>query len=386
MPRTVRTLLAVLALTFAVAAPALADSATITVTDASGRSDPVAGVGRTFTVVGNSALPRELYVRYRPVGGAACAPSADTDSGASFGFYGEDVNGDFRKPFATTWTRTGQFLFCVWIADDEDTPTTPIPTVISFRSPGGTVGGTVTPASVAPDQQATLSVTGSSEAPTQLNATIRPAGGAPCAPSADADSGSELVYEHDVNGAFNHGVTLGARPPGTYLVCLWLADSWSGTATAGPQPVTYAVVAPPAPPPPCTVPRLAGGTALSTVAARLTQASCTLGAQTLVASSRYARGTLVRLVPRAGTELPNAAGVALRVSDGPACVVPRVPRRIGVRAARARLVTAGCRAGRTSRVRSRTRRRGDVVGFTVRAGRRLPPRTVVGIRVSRGRR
>src|SRR4051794_11009643 len=96
MPYRVRlagiSLAAVIALV--VPAAAQADSASISVTGTDGRSDPAADVARTFTVSGNTASPRNLYVSYRPAGGAACAPSASTDTGRDF-WYGDDVNGDF---------------------------------------------------------------------------------------------------------------------------------------------------------------------------------------------------------------------------------------------------------------------------------------------------
>ncbi len=60
------TLLALLA-----ASPALADSASITFTDAAGTSHPAVGVGRTFSVTGNSAVSKRLYVLFRPAGGRA---------------------------------------------------------------------------------------------------------------------------------------------------------------------------------------------------------------------------------------------------------------------------------------------------------------------------
>jgi hypothetical protein len=68
------------------------------------------------------------------------------------------------------------------------------------------------------------------------------------------------------------------------------------------------------------------------------------------------------------------------------CRVPKVRAGIRVRAARAALRNAGCRARKaTRRVRSRTVRKGRVVGLDRRAGRLLPFRTAVRIRVSAGR-
>src|SRR4051794_25139551 len=52
---------------------ALADTSTLTVTDAAGHADPVAGIGRTFAVSGNSSVNQYVLIKYRPPGGAPCA-------------------------------------------------------------------------------------------------------------------------------------------------------------------------------------------------------------------------------------------------------------------------------------------------------------------------
>src|ERR1035437_824198 len=60
---------------------ALADSATITVDNTSGQSDPATQLPRVFTLTGVSAAPESVFVKYRSPGGAPCAPSAQSDSG-----------------------------------------------------------------------------------------------------------------------------------------------------------------------------------------------------------------------------------------------------------------------------------------------------------------
>ena len=54
---------------FATAQIAQADSATLTVTNTAGQSDPAAGLPRVFTVSGVAAVPEELFVLSRPTGG-----------------------------------------------------------------------------------------------------------------------------------------------------------------------------------------------------------------------------------------------------------------------------------------------------------------------------
>jgi hypothetical protein len=85
-----------------------------------------------------------------------------------------------------------------------------------------------------------------------------------------------------------------------------------------------------------------------------------------------------------GAGLTATERVAVRRGAMARCQVPKVRAGVRVRAARAALRNAGCRA-RTRRVRSRTVRKGRVVRLSRRSGRLLPFRTTVTIRVSTGR-
>jgi hypothetical protein len=85
-----------------------------------------------------------------------------------------------------------------------------------------------------------------------------------------------------------------------------------------------------------------------------------------------------------GAGLTATAQIAVQRGAARRCRVPKVRAGVRVRAARVALRRAGCRA-RTRRVASRTVRKGRVVGLTRRAGRSLPFRAAVGIRVSAGR-
>lgn len=242
----------------ALAAGAGADSASISVTNTAGQSDPAAGVPRVFSVSGDASLPEQVFVKFRPIGGAPCAPNAESDSGSTsvepFGqslAYGPYVNGLFNLQGVGTWQSPGTYMFCIWLPQSEPYEeadkeiTTPISQTIAFRSPRGTISGTVSPANPRPGQRATLTVTGASETPEQVFARIRPAGGASCAPAYEADSGESLLSDQQVNGSFGLQATVTQSRAGRYLVCLWLADSSSATpAVAGPQPLTFTVGAP----------------------------------------------------------------------------------------------------------------------------------------------
>lgn len=234
------------------AAQARADSASVSVLNTAGQSDPVADIPRVFRVSGVTSVPEEVFVKYRAPGGAPCAPNAREDSGSSFlrfsSFgYGEHVNGSFQLEQVFTWGSSGTETFCIWLAENENTiVSTPITQTITFRAPSGTITATVNPITPAPGQSATITVTGSSEAPEEVFAKIRSAGGAGCAPTYEADTGQSLIEGQKVNGAFSVQTTTTQTSAGTYLVCLWLAASREATpAVAGPQPETFTVAYPP---------------------------------------------------------------------------------------------------------------------------------------------
>jgi hypothetical protein len=236
------------------ATQARADSATISVTNTAGQSDPVAGVPRVFTVSGVAAVPEDVFVKYRSTGGAPCAPDASEDSGTAFysglGYpglaYGDEVNGSFQLAHVFTWGSPGTDMFCIWLAKDANTIASPITETITFRAPTGTITASVNPVTPMPGQQFTITITGASESPDEVFATVRAAGGAGCAPTFQADSGQGLVNGQNVNGSFSVQANTTETSAGAYLLCLWLADSSSAIpAIAGPQPETFTVVSPP---------------------------------------------------------------------------------------------------------------------------------------------
>jgi hypothetical protein len=236
-------------------AQAFADSATISVTTTTGASDPAARVARVFTLSGTSALPASVWVKHRAAGGAPCAPSAYTDSGDELfeyganSFYGTSVNGAFSLSRAETWSSAGAEVFCIWLSSQGTSVTTPFTQAITFRAATGTITATVNPITPRVDEPAAITVTGASEAPAEVFAKVRPAGGAGCAPTYLADSGTELLYGNSVDGAFSLSATTKQSTAGSYLLCLWLATSTDDPAPiAGPQPQRFDVVGP-APPP-----------------------------------------------------------------------------------------------------------------------------------------
>jgi hypothetical protein len=323
MARAARAAAGATALLLTLAATALGDTATLSVLTTTGESDPAAGVPRIFALDGTTSVPKSVYVKTRATGGAPCAPTAQSDSGdllyanyTSY-FYGSDVNGSFRLQAVDTWPSAGDWMFCIWLSTgDSTTITTPITQTITFRGPSGAISAHVDPATPGPQQRTVITVNGSTETPAEVFAKIRRAGGAGCAPTASSDTGTYLLSEAAVNGAFSLP-TETRQPVGSYLVCVWLADSSSDTTPiSGPQSATFTVVAPPPPPPPpCVVPALGSDRRGRTVKAQIRAANCRVGARTRV-YSRKRKGDVIRLSPRTGTQLPSKARVGLTISKG----------------------------------------------------------------------
>jgi hypothetical protein len=323
-------LLGSVAVCLACAGSAFADSASLSVTNTAGQSDPAAGLPRVFTLSGNVAAPTDVFVKYRGPGGAPCAPNAESDTGAYLDgelswdstFYGASVEGDYAIHEVIAWHAPGPVVFCIWIASSEKEITQPITQTIDFRSPGGTITASIDPVVPQPNQQATVTVTGASEAPESVYAKLRPAGGAPCAPTYEADSGQGLIEGTQVNGSYSTQAQTPSLKAGQYLICLWLAGSPNETpAIAGPQPETFTVgtPAPPPPPPappPCLVPRVGSALSLAAVKRRLVANRCSVGRVRYAFSAHHRRGTVIGLSPRAGTVLPEYAAVQVLLSSG----------------------------------------------------------------------
>jgi hypothetical protein len=372
-------------LTFAGAS--MADTVSISVLNTAGEPDAAAFLPRVFTVSGTSSLEDGLYIKHRAPGGAPCAPTASSDSGAWFDYYQPgggrgNVNGTFSESDTLTWGAPGPSTFCIWLVHgNSETIATPITQTIDFRSPTGTITASVSPTVPKLNERASVTVTGSSEAPARVYAKIRQTGGAPCAPTYDSDTGRPLLEGNSVNGSFSLAMTTMQSSAGEYLVCLWLARSSNDSAPiAGPQPETFVVAAPP---PPCVVPTINPRAGLATVEQRIHSASCALGQVRYLASRTVRRGEVIALSPASGTRLGNGSPIGVTVSSGPPCIVPRGAIGVTLSTARRRLALAHCSTGRIAYARSRRHRRAIVLAADPRPGTRLATGAPVRLRVSR---
>ena len=367
-----------------------ADSASISVTNTAGESDPAAEAPRVFKVSVETETKETVYIKYRLPGGEACAATANEDLGSWFENYNDayfntppSVEGDHTFENANTWKTPGTYVFCIWLAKSGDEIVhTPITQTITFRSPRGTITGTVDPAAPRVGEKATITVTGDSEASEHVYARVHMAGSTGCAPTYQSESGESLIEGSSVNGSFSVQATTTQSKAGQYVICLWLAPSGSDTTPfAGPQPEMFMVVSPP---PPCVVPQLASGASLASVEQKIRAADCTVGSISSVASTKVARGVVLSLNPAPGTKLSAGAAVNIVESGGRPCVVPAVKSGSTLGHVEHQLAAADCTAS-ISHLHSRHVRRGLVIGLASRPHTRLSPRAKVRILVSVGR-
>jgi len=379
------------------AGQALADTATLTVDNAAGQSDPAAGLPRVFTVSGTTTGSSEhVYVKYRATGGASCAPTADSDTGTILDgtqgpFYaGSSVaNGAFSESDVITWPTAQTQMFCIWIAPTPTTAATPFTQTVTFRAPTGTIGAAVTPSNPVAGQQFTMTVSGASEAPELVFATLRTAGAA-CAPTFATDTGNTIIggSGQPVNGSFAIPTTATLPAGGAYELCLWLASSSTDTSPiAGPIAETFAVApAPVIPPPPCAVPNPAPTTSLAVVEQALVAAHCAVGAVTRLPSPTVHVGDVIGLAPVPLSQQASGTPIAIEVSTGPACVVPRVRTGTTLAAAERVIRAAHCAVGKITHARSHAVRRGGVIRVSPAAGKIAATNAAVAIVESSGAR
>lgn len=384
-------------LTLALCGSALADSATLSITNTAGESDPAAGLPRIFTLSGTTEVSEHAFVKYRAVGGEPCAPNASEDPGNVLGgdsgdFYGIGVEGIFADRSVMTWNMPGTFMFCIWLAPEvgsegsaEQAIVVPITQTITFRSPHGTISAIASPLHPEPGQQTTITVTGASEAPENVYAKIRPAGGTTCAADFDGDPGESLIEEEPVSGDFAVRAKVSESKAGKYLICLWLAGSGEEvSAIAGPQPVVLEVGTQPTPAA-CIVPSALPGESLHAIENAIKAAHCSVGKVSHVGSTTVRGGEVIAFSSAPGTRLPVGTRIGIVVSAGPPCIVPRVRRYETLATAKRSIQAAHCRLG-SIRHAANHAARGTVIALKPASGRTLAPRAPVQVIISEGPR
>jgi hypothetical protein len=361
---------------------ASASASTIAITTG---ADPVEGVTTQVGAAGSlTSASESVYVTVKPSGGAGCGANRNADTGDAL-ISTSPPAGPFTRSTNYTFATAGSYLLCGWDQTDSTTVTAQTSATVVVRIPKLSIA-VAAPAAVNPGQTFQVSTTTQAEATRSLYllALVDTGRGCPAnASAAYASGGISVVSDSDVTGGpttDTRNVTL--QNAGQYLLCGFLQYQSSGDP---PEAVSTTALTVVAPPPPCVVPPIVKDEPLAATKARLVAASCTAGAVRYVASARYARGSVFKLSPVAGTSLPTGSAVVLYVSTGAPCIVPRIPANRSLASVKRRLKAADCTVGRVAHRRSSAHGRGKVIGLSPAPGHKLSPRATVAIVVSSGR-
>lgn len=274
---------ALLALGASRPAAARADTMTVTILDAEGAIDPVAGVTRFVHVDGASGEAGRLWIKYRPADGTPCASTPMTDPGTTVSqWYGISLNGP-APVTGTDWNDLitfavpGPYLFCTWYTPGtgsrETDTATPIAQTIVFRPLQATASVTVAPASPAPGSATVVTLAGSSDVGVSLRASYRPADGTPCPAGSGADTGTRFLDVLTGGGDPPQPYVFTATIPftaGSWQLCTWIETSSPLPAPFEPVQTTLLTIAgAPAPASPSAPAPVATASASRLVATRI---------------------------------------------------------------------------------------------------------------------
>lgn len=182
---------------------------------------PVARIPHLFTVDVQLDGAGTVYVENTPSRVTPCGPTPESDNGNAT--LSAAVNGPATPSVVLRYALSGQHLFCGWVRDSTGKIVATLSQSVDVAKPSGSLALAIPP--LAPfNRPFVITFSGQTQVGRSLFATIRPAGGAPCAPTPRSDSGSSLVYGTSVDGAFNVPIEAKLDTRGTFLICAWLAD------------------------------------------------------------------------------------------------------------------------------------------------------------------
>jgi hypothetical protein len=220
-----------------------ADSISLTVVDGSGGSDPAAELSSSYTFSGTTSAPRRVHGLARPAGGPPCAAQIGADSGTALAVLPllplDSVGvGNFSFTKSGRWVKNtnqeqlpaGQWQVCLWLVETTSSNAVAVSsTTISLREVRGSISMTASPPNPYPGQLVTLTFAGTVETNRVVAASIRPAGGEPCARMATADLGKILLQASGSSGITKQGNYSVPLVPeryerGRYQICSWLTN------------------------------------------------------------------------------------------------------------------------------------------------------------------
>ncbi|WP_217925097.1 hypothetical protein [Miltoncostaea oceani] len=186
-------------------------------------STPVAEIATTFGADVQSDAQSWLHVKYRPAGGAGCAPSPEADPGS---YLVNNVRGTGARRISVleTFSSAGTYLLCGWLRDADFNVLAAQTGTLVVRAPLANV--VMTAPALAPLRRAfVVTFSGQTEAPRYLYVAYRAAGGAPCAPTPASETGTWIASGDRVEGAFSFPKTVTLDTLGNFMVCGWLASN-----------------------------------------------------------------------------------------------------------------------------------------------------------------
>jgi hypothetical protein len=226
-------LLAVAALgLFVIPASALAaDSVSLTI------DDPADGVPTQIHAATGAAAATQLFITYKKsASSAVCAPTPAADKGTKISYDPPIPAGTGTVAIAHTFTFTGSYLFCSWLAPTTTSPATASAAqAFTIRSLKASIAIAANPAQPVTGTSVTITMSGSDEISQPLYAKTRllPAGGGGCTPTASPDKGLQLGGSgQSQKGAFSKTFKTSFSTPGAWLVCGWLSSGGSTTPLA----------------------------------------------------------------------------------------------------------------------------------------------------------
>ena len=212
--------------------------------------NPTAEIATTVSVRTLTDVPdARLYVKIRPAGGPACAPSRSSDpgtavpGGAFSGFgggtsIGTIPSGQNTLSSVVTFTQPGEFQYCGWLYSDPGTFGTPVLLATAsgayrVATPFGAITSVEAPNPAPVGTSFLVRISGRTDVARRLYTAIRPASQPACAtsPSLDVSDGDgTLTRRGDVLGSFAETFEVDLERAGTWRLCSWIASS-SGDLT-----------------------------------------------------------------------------------------------------------------------------------------------------------
>jgi hypothetical protein len=270
VPAVIVTAGTTVALAGAFAAPALADTSSITVASATATPEQTFPVDLSFSGTNALSGSAEVEAIVRPAGGPACETSFQEDAAT---FPGQDttilapgaqavdpgayqVSASFRPP------SPGSYQVCAWLAQNQNSSDQPVapPATVTFsaRAPQVSQLTVAVPKDLAPGVSFPITYTTQTDQVLTVSSVLRPASEAPCPASSTVereqnqpDTNLLGLNSTQVFGGPVTTVATTKQKAGTYIVCTWVEGPTGGEVDgAATTPVTVGTPSPPAAPKP----------------------------------------------------------------------------------------------------------------------------------------